>query len=343
LDINDEIQARGSEGRPSALVRATRWQSLLASLLVVPVAAWALTRTFGLERGFPAVAVMAFTPFAVPAALGAGLLAAALRVRVAALVGVASAVVLAAAVAPRVFSDAGTPLHHRPPLTVMTVNAAAGDASPAAIAAMAARRGVDVVSVQELTPALADALPGSLGRVGLRHAVVNARDGPAGTGLYSRTPLSRAPPPAGTKFAMTAAHLQWPGGPRVRVVSVHAAAPLDGDGTRRWRDDLRALPSPSTAAKPATLLAGDFNATLDHRELRRLLDRGYRDAADATGQGLHFTWPEGARLPLSLTIDHILIDREADAQRVSVHAVPGSDHRAVIADLLLPAVSGPGR
>jgi hypothetical protein len=39
------------------------------------------------------------------------------------------------------------------------------------------------------------------------------------------------------------------------------------------------------------LIAGDFNATLDHRVLRRLLGRGYADAADAAGDGLTWTWP----------------------------------------------------
>ena len=40
------------------------------------------------------------------------------------------------------------------------------------------------------------------------------------------------------------------------------------------------------------LLVGDFNATLDHAALRRLLDTGYRDAASVVGQGMTPTcWP----------------------------------------------------
>ena len=31
------------------------------------------------------------------------------------------------------------------------------------------------------------------------------------------------------------------------------------------------------------ILAGDFNATLDHAELRRLIGRGYHDAAEQAG------------------------------------------------------------
>ena len=47
----------------------------------------------------------------------------------------------------------------------------------------------------------------------------------------------------------------------------------------------RALPG-SDGRGDVQILAGDFNATLDHRELRALLDRGYDDAADAAGEGL---------------------------------------------------------
>ena len=87
------------------------------------------------------------------------------------------------------------------------------------------------------------------------------------------------------------------------------------------------------------ILAGDFNATLDHREFRKLLDRGYLDAADAVGEGLTPTWPTSSRKrrALPLTIDHVLVDRRVRVERVTVVRIPGSDHRAVIAVLRLPA------
>ena len=78
-------------------------------------------------------------------------------------------------------------------------------------------------------------------------------------------------------------------------------------------------------------------ARRQHRfELRRLLDRGYVDAADATGDGLRPTWPTtGGRLPL--TIDHVLFPAPLGVRRVSLHTIPGSDHRAIVAQLVLPA------
>lgn len=77
----------------------------------------------------------------------------------------------------------------------------------------------------------------------------------------------------------------------------------------------------------------DFNATLDHRHLRGVLDRGWRDAAGEVGEGLRPTWPVGRRV--GLHIDHVLVSADFAVGRVSIHEIPGTDHRAVVADLAL--------
>ena len=81
------------------------------------------------------------------------------------------------------------------------------------------------------------------------------------------------------------------------------------------------------------ILAGDFNASLDHAAMRRLLDRGYKDAAAQVGAGLIPTWPANKRIPPIITIDHVLVDHRVGVKAVSVHDVPGTDHRAVFAEL----------
>ena len=58
--------------------------------------------------------------------------------------------------------------------------------------------------------------------------------------------------------------------------------------------------------------------------------------SDATGKGYNTTWPAGRRFPPEITIDHVLIDPRMRADDVSVHVVPRSDHRAVIATLRVP-------
>jgi endonuclease/exonuclease/phosphatase family metal-dependent hydrolase len=86
------------------------------------------------------------------------------------------------------------------------------------------------------------------------------------------------------------------------------------------------------------ILAGDFNATLDHAQFRQLLRRGYADAASQAGHGLSFTWgPWPERGPALLAIDHVLTDRHCAVVTTSAHLLAGSDHRALYAELRLPA------
>ena len=82
------------------------------------------------------------------------------------------------------------------------------------------------------------------------------------------------------------------------------------------------------------VVLGDFNADRDHAAFRRLLSIGLRDAHDERGRGLARTWP--TRLPL-LQLDHVLVrdgrGGRLVAEDVREVVVPGSDHRAVVADL----------
>ena len=102
-----------------------------------------------------------------------------------------------------------------------------------------------------------------------------------GTALYARVPLRELPSPTGTWNAQAVALADVRGTP-VELAAVHPAAPFSSLRTRAWRDDIRTLP-PATPDGVLRILVGDFNATLDHAELRRLIDTGYRDAADQVG------------------------------------------------------------
>ena len=123
--------------------------------------------------------------------------------------------------------------------------------------------------------------------------------------------------------------------PPVDLVAVHAFPPERGDRLRRGAQ-ISARFRPATPDGRLRILAGDFNATLDHAELRRILDTGYQDAAAQVGAGLHGTWPRGRAFP-GLAIDHVLVDERLGVRAVSIHTIPGTDHRAVWAELELPA------
>ena len=95
---------------------------------------------------------------------------------------------------------------------------------------------------------------------------------------------------------------------------------------------------------PLRVLVGDFNATLDHVELRRLLATGYRDAASVVGKGLTPTWPYfGPRWAITpkVTIDHVLADRRIGVRSFEAFTIPGTDHRVILAELVIPLAPEP--
>ncbi|GLW65426.1 endonuclease [Actinomadura rubrobrunea] len=302
--------------------------------------------------------MLAFTPYAAAAAPLPIVVALLLRRRRAAVAATAVAVALAAAVLPRAVGGA-QPSARGPVVRVLTANLLFGRADPGRIVDLVRRNGTDVLSLQELTPGARDRLErAGLTRL-LPYKVDEARVSARGAAIYSRHPLLALPPLEGMSTAMPEAEIALPGGRRIVVTAVHPVPPLSSDWYRRWRHDLAELPAaraplpggdpaPTSSfhgpaashpvdetSEPIRILAGDFNATLDHAGLRRLLGRGYADAADRTGAGLVPTWGLGSRRP-PLTIDHVLVDERCAVREVAVYDLPGSDHRAVHAEIRLP-------
>jgi endonuclease/exonuclease/phosphatase family metal-dependent hydrolase len=309
---------------------------VIATVVAAPWVLWAVLRTLGLDHGHPLVALMAFSPYAAGLAPVPVVVALLLRRRLVAAVAGVVALMLIMAVAPRTLAGPQNAQHDArgETLVVMTANLRFGRADTDAILRLVREHDVDVLSLQELTPdalrrldaaGAARLLPGRSVRPEMRWS---------GLGLLARAPLRAVAPRRGSSKAQLEAALSTSGGTPLRVVAVHPLPPVSARNTRAWRSALRDLPA-ARADRAPRLLLGDFNATLDHRELRRLLDRGYVDAADATGDGLRPTWPTtGGRPPI--TIDHVLFGRPIKVRRTSVHTIPGSDHRALIAELVLP-------
>jgi endonuclease/exonuclease/phosphatase (EEP) superfamily protein YafD len=311
-------------------------RALVVWLLAAACLGWAVVRLLGLERGYPLVPLIAFTPFVAAGAAAIVLIALLLRQRAPALLAAVATLVLVAVVAPRALGGPSAPDGgDGPRLRVLTVNMHFGDGSAEALVALARRSDADVLSVQELTPELADRLDAA-GLADLmpgRVLVAGVRGG--GVGLYARVPLNPHAVIRRTMNPSPVGSAQFEGAPPVDLVAVHAFPP-DRGRVKAWRSDLRALP-PATPDGRLRILAGDFNATLDHAELRRILDTGYQDAAAQVGAGLHGTWPRGRAFPPPVTIDHVLVDERLGVRAVSIHTIPGTDHRAVLAELELPA------
>jgi len=80
---------------------------------------------------------------------------------------------------------------------------------------------------------------------------------------------------------------------------------------------------------------GDFNATVDHAQFRHLLSGGYRDAAEQAGAGFVPTYPTDYPFPPLLTLDHV-VTHDVVAHAVFSVRLPGSDHRGLQVELVLP-------
>ena len=280
-----------------------------------------------------AVPVLSFTPQVTAGAWASALL---LRGAGPAAATVAAGTALTAVVGPRAVPSRQPPVAGAV-LRVLTANLLAGRAGAGVVAELVCRKRADVLFVQELT----DEAAARLQRAGLGDLLPYRVRQPVPHGtrgsIYARYPL-RGPLAAPVSAARCTARLDLPSGQFVQLACIHAVPPRppwSPGATARWRSQLAALPAPGEGPR---ILAGDFNATLDHAQFRRLLRRGYVDAASQAGHGLSLTWgPRPDRRPTLLAIDHVLIDRRCAVVTTSAHWLTGSDHRALYAELRLPA------
>jgi endonuclease/exonuclease/phosphatase (EEP) superfamily protein YafD len=286
-----------------------------------------------LER--TAVPLLSLTPHATA---GAGLAALVLRGKGPSAMAALAGAALAAVVVPRAVPRR-QPMADGPVLRVLTVNLDHGRAAGGGLADLVRRARADVLFVQELT----DEAAMTLDAAGLSELLPNEmRDilnyRYRGSAIYARYPL-RDGLAIGPSFAsQPTARLDLPSGRSVQLVCVHPHPPFP-PWTRaaapRWRGELAALPPPGD---PPVILAGDYNATLDHAQFRRLLRMGHLDAASQAGYGLVPTWgPDPRGRPALFTFDHVLIDPRCAVLATSAHPVAGSDHRALYVELRLPA------
>jgi endonuclease/exonuclease/phosphatase family metal-dependent hydrolase len=319
------------------IVAGTGWKvTTMCWVVAGGFASWAAARLGAADRvrrtEIPVVPLLSVTPQVAAAAPWA-----AVGLRLAGRRGPAATAALAAtalglAVRPRGIARP-QPTVCGPVLRVLTVNLFHGRGDAEAVVAWVLEAGADVLFLQELTggavtrleqAGLADLMP---------HTRLEPRRGSGGSGIYSRFPLSEGPHVAPIRAAQPTALLELPGADAVELICVHPSAPaLRRNGAVRWRAELAVLPTPG---RLPTVLAGDFNATIDHAAFRDVLRLGYADAARQAGKALTPTWgPPGKGAVVAL--DHVLVDRSCAVLACSVHAIPGSDHRAVYAAIQLP-------
>ncbi len=227
-----------------------------------------------------------------------------------------------------------------PRLRVVAANAFKANPRPGELAEALRALHPDVLVVGELTPRGLAALQDAGVLADLPRSTVRGR--PGDVEVFSRLPVRDPTWTEAVPGMPQPGVVVTVGGVDVRVHGTHPYPPIGS-----WQDDQRAtlaaLARDVRADPLPQVVAGDLNADRDLPPFRDLLRAGLRDAAEERGRGLSRTWPQ--RLPV-LALDHVLV-RDGTGGRLAVldqreASLPGSDHRAVVADLAVLAVGGTG-
>ncbi len=117
------------------------------------------------------------------------------------------------------------------------------------------------------------------------------------------------------------------------VTGVHLNAPSRPRNVEPWREQLATLATKETG-RPG-IMAGDFNATEDHRPFRHLLNQGWSDVHDRKGCGFGLTFPVNGMLPVPvMRLDHVLVTDHFEVLGVELlEETNRSDHRPVLTHL----------
>ena len=270
----------------------------------------------------------------------------------------APALVLAPVLAPVLLGAGCAPPRHASvgvPLRVMSYNIKSGDGDLGRTAAAIRASAPDVVALQEVDvrwgprSGFADQASALGARLGMQvrfahiyHLPGAGATRPArefGVALLSRYPIRRFRNDTLTRLSTQAADptpAPMPGllaatidvrGTAVRVFNTHLDYRADPRVRARQVAELLArVGAPDTP----TLLFGDLNAEPDAPELQPLLRR-LRDAWPAAA-GAGATYPAAAP---AKRIDYVLVSPHFRVRAASVPAANASDHRPVVADLVL--------
>ncbi|MCE7982442.1 MAG: hypothetical protein DYG89_14710 [Caldilinea sp. CFX5] len=233
-------------------------------------------------------------------------------------------------------------------LRVMTWNAHFRNQNSAAFFAAIAAEQPDLIAIQELGAPLAEVI-----RVQLRERFpfqeLHPAHNPAGMAILSRYPFMTTMPPdfsptAGCNCQIVTIDVA---GQPITLINTHPWPPktgLTGGGTFEFDTENQdrifdqLLLRIAQAASPL-LVVGDLNTMPIQANYRRLT-QVLQDAYVTSGVGPASTFPVARaqqgwlRQPL-IRIDYIFYDTAWQAQQTWVGAIDGSDHRYVMAELVL--------
>ncbi|MBO0979347.1 endonuclease/exonuclease/phosphatase family protein [Microbacterium sp. SD291] len=329
---------------------------LFTVLLAIVTAVLVWPQFFDLERTYPFAQIVAargvvLGGFLVVAAIALLLLLArplrgfAASVLIVALLGAGATGVVGLS---RGFGANTLPAETEASLRVLTWNTAGEAVTAEEIAGQILDQGADIVALPETTEAVGEQIavmlreqghPMWVHHVQFRPDVV---DGPkswqttvlVSPDLGEYSVIASSQDGSSNTGSVPSAVLMPVTGEGPTVVAVHAVAPREEE-MDQWRSDLQWIADQCPAGD--FILAGDFNATVDH--MAHLgVDGGdmgnCRDAASRTGNGFSGTWPSSLPALLSAPIDHVMASADwTPTGSVVLEDAGGSDHRALVVQL----------
>jgi endonuclease/exonuclease/phosphatase (EEP) superfamily protein YafD len=223
------------------------------------------------------------------------------------------------------------------PFTVLAFNTYEGRGDVQQVAALIEQHRPDVVSLSEAGVPFADKLAPLVEPMGyhLHSSIGPRRRDVGGVTTVVSDRLGDVQVRIGNETS-SFPYIELSGGGlgAMRFAAFHSVAPVPGS-VPEWRSDLALLSQWCAGPTPA-IVAGDFNATLDHSVLRTAIS-GCQDAAAQRGAGLDPTWGAGAGMrAIGPQIDHVIANDGIAAETFEVHDITGSDHRAILTTLRLP-------
>ncbi len=301
---------------------------VLALVLVVGAAACLALQLAGDRLGAAIAPVQALTPWIVPFAVPATVLAVVAGRYVTAAVGAVTVVGFVALVVPIVFpmelppAAVGVPVVTIAHSNLLYSNPTIDDAIAALLATDA-----DVIAVSELTPVFQQAIERS--RIGAEYPFASTKPtrGAGGLGIWSRLPLVAGPRPPDSRMTLSA-EVDLGGRPLV-ILLAHPPPPLRH--VDEWRTEMEAIAARPAAERQRTVLVADLNVSYFHPAFRRFLDRTrWRDVHTALGRGFSASWPADRLVPPFVRLDHALVGAHVTATTIEDVDIPGSDHRGFV-------------
>jgi endonuclease/exonuclease/phosphatase (EEP) superfamily protein YafD len=315
-----------------------RVSATVIGVLALVVAAAGLVARYLPVSNEAVLILAAVSPYLTVAALAAMILFAVVRRWVSTIVAALLCAVMVLVMMPRYLGPEKSAVPSVS-VRVLTANLGLGEGDPKAVVALA-RDSADVLVVQEMTRGLAGAMSAAGLDAVMPHRTIDPARNSQGIGIWSRYPITDSQAVTGYQLAMRIARIHIPSvviAPT--VLAVHLAAPWV-QPLQHFRDDIARFPTTLQAAarnagSGAVIVAGDLNATYDMQPFRRLLDEGYRDAAEQAGAGLTRSFPSRPWYGPVFGIDHVLV-RNCTATAAHTVPLPGSDHRGLSTVIEIP-------